>query len=48
MSIKTISGVQIIAPVPAEFADFLSIPAQEFLVKLQRYHLFRVAGQYDD
>ena len=37
LKMQTIPGVSILAPVPQQFSDILSIPAQEFLATLQRY-----------
>jgi hypothetical protein len=36
VNMQTTSGVSILAPVPQQYADVLSLPAQEFLATLQR------------
>jgi hypothetical protein len=36
VNMQTTSGVSILAPIPQQYADVLSLPAQEFLATLQR------------
>ncbi len=36
MNIKTVKGVQILAPIPPTYTDVLSLPAQQFIATLQR------------